>query len=230
MADHATGILKRSGGGALLVNAVAPAQGAVRVPARLVQQFALVEGATVGGPVRQARQGRELATVETVCGLTPEAYRQRPRFSGLIALDPSERFNLGATGDVGMRAVDLLERLARLTRAFDLRGSRTGRSLSGGIDAGALELPRRFLGLARNVEHGASVTILATVLVDTGSRQDQLIYEELKSTGNSEIVLDRALAEARLFPAIDVHRSGTRKEERLYSEVEMAGLVALRSA
>src|SRR5438034_34070 len=102
MAEYATGILKRSGGGALLVNAVAPAQGAVRVPARLVQQFALVEGATVGGNVRQGRQGRELATVETVCGLTPEAYHKRPRFSDLIALDPSERFKLGATGGAGM--------------------------------------------------------------------------------------------------------------------------------
>src|SRR5207237_10672824 len=98
---------------------------------------------------------------------------------------------------------------ARIAGALDLGGSSTRRTLSGGRDAGALELPRRFLGLARSVEHGGSGTILATVLVDTGSRQDQLIYEELKSTGNSEIVLDRALDEARLFPPIDVTPHGT---------------------
>ena len=91
-----------------------------------------------------------------------------------------------------------------------------------------LEIPRRFFGLARNVENGGSVTLLATVLVSTGSRMDDLIYEEFKSTGNSEIVLDRGLAQEQLFPAIDVHRTGTRKEERLYSAADMTHLSALR--
>ena len=116
----------------------------------------------------------------------------------------------------------LLDSLTRLARAFNLRSSGAGRSLSGGMDAAALEIPRRFFGLARNVENGGSVTLLATVLVSTGSRMDDLIYEEFKSTGNSEIVLDRGLAQEQLFPAIDVHRTGTRKEERLYAAAEMA--------
>jgi transcription termination factor Rho len=96
------------------------------------------------------------------------------------------------------------------------------------MDAAALEIPRRFFGLARNVENGGSVTLLATVLVSTGSRMDDLIYEEFKSTGNSEIVLDRGLAQEQLFPAIDVHRTGTRREERMYGAAEMAHLASLR--
>jgi len=130
--------------------------------------------------------------------------------------------------ECGNDIVVLLDSLTRLARAFNLRSSGAGRSLSGGMDAAALEIPRRFFGLARNVENGGSVTLLATVLVSTGSRMDDLIYEEFKSTGNSEIVLDRALAQEQLYPAIDVHRTGTRKEERLYDAAEMAHLAALR--
>jgi transcription termination factor Rho len=320
------------------------------VPAQLVQDYALVEGASVSGPVVLGRQGRELAGVEAVCGLSPAAYRARTPFAQLVAVDPGERFDLGVAGDIAMRAVDLLapigkgtrglivappkagkttlleqiarairagepeariivlliderpeeltyfrrtveaevfasssdqspgehaalaelmlahirtelecgnevvvllDSLTRLTRAFNLRtgdpgrssagrgagrGAErpaprpSGRSLSGGIDAAALEIPRRFFGLARNIENGGSVTIIATVLIDTGSRMDQLIYEEFKSTGNSEIVLDRALAQEHIFPAVDVHSSGTRKEERLYSLPEMSGITALRRA
>jgi transcription termination factor Rho len=132
--------------------------------------------------------------------------------------------------ECGNEIVVLLDSLTRLVRAFNLRGSGPGRSLSGGIDASALEVPRRFFGLARNVENGGSVTLLATALIETGSRMDQVIYEEFKSTGNSEIVLDRALAEERIFPAINVHETGTRKEERLYSPAQMTRLAALRRA
>jgi transcription termination factor Rho len=96
------------------------------------------------------------------------------------------------------------------------------------MEVGALETPRRFFGMARNIENGGSVTIIATVLVDTGSRMDQLIYEEFKGTGNSEIVLDRSLAESRIFPAINIPASGTRKEEILYSEQDMKKLTMLR--
>ena len=124
--------------------------------------------------------------------------------------------------ECGSDIVVLLDSLTRLARAFNLSSSGAGRSLSGGMDAAALEIPRRFFGLARNVENGGSVTMLATVLVATGSRMDEVIFEEFKSTGNSEIVLDRGLAQEQLFPAIDVHRTGTRKEERLYSAAEMA--------
>ncbi|MGE5602260.1 MAG: transcription termination factor Rho [Nitrososphaerales archaeon] len=334
MAEPASGILRRGRPGRgrdgfVLVNAVQPAAGDVFVPPRLVQQYALVEGATVAGPLRAGREGRELAGVETVCGVSPAAYRSRPPFEKLIAIDPTERFNLAASGDIAMRAVDLLapigrgtrglivappkagkttmlegiarairadrpaarivvllvderpeeltyfrrnvaaevfasssdqspaehtslaefllahirvelecgndivvllDSLTRLARAFNLGSRGSGRSLSGGMDAASLVIPRRFFGAARNVEDGGSVTLLATSLIDTGSRMDQLIYEELKSTGNSEIVLDRDLAQEQIFPAIDVHRTGTRKEERLYTEAEMAGVQRLRRA
>jgi transcription termination factor Rho len=130
--------------------------------------------------------------------------------------------------ECGRDVVVLLDSLTRLARAFNLGGKGTGRSLSGGLDASALEIPRRFFGLARNVEHGGSVTILGTILVDTGSRMDQLIFEELKATGNSEIVLDRALAQAYIFPAINIQASGTRHEEHLYAEDAIARVRALR--
>jgi transcription termination factor Rho len=100
--------------------------------------------------------------------------------------------------------------------------------MSGGMEAGAMEIPRRFFGLARNIENGGSVTIMATALVDTGSRMDQLIFEEFKGTGNSEIVLDRSLAEARIFPAINIPASGTRKEDLLYPPDEMVRIATLR--
>ena len=269
------------------------------MPPRLIEEFALVEGASVTGPVAQGRSGRELAGVTAVCGLPPAAYRARTPFAQLVAVDPTERFHLGAGGDVAMRAVDLLapigkgtrglivappkagkttvleqiarairaerpaarivvlliderpeeltyfrrtvaaevfasssdqspaehtalaelllahirtelecgndivvllDSLTRLARAFNLRSSGAGRSLSGGMDASALEIPRRFFGLARNVENGGSVTLLATVLVSTGSRMDDLIYEEFKSTGNSEIVLDRGAGSGAALP------------------------------
>lgn len=327
MSDIGSGILSGGRGGMRLVNAVQPAAGDISVSAQLIQEHGLVEGATVTGPVQQGRAGRELMEVASVCGLSPAAFRARTPFTQLVAVDPNERFNLGAGGDVAMRAVDLLapigrgtrglivappkagkttlleqvarairaerpaarivvlliderpeeltyfrrtvaaevfasssdqspvehtalaelllahirtelecgndivvllDSLTRLARAFNRRSSGSGRSLSGGMDAAALETPRRFFGLARNIENGGSVTILATALIETGSRMDQLIYEEFKSTGNSEIVLDRDLAQAQLYPAIEVHRTGTRKEERLVSATDMAHLVTLR--
>jgi len=299
----------------------------VTVPARLVREHKLVEGATVAGPARQGKPGLELTAVESVCGLEPTAFQARKPLASLVAIDPTQRFELGITGDPSTRIVDLiapigrgtrglivsppkagktmlleqiargirasapegrivvlliderpeevtyfrravaaevfasssdqsvkehielselmlahartelecgrhvvvlLDSLTRLVRAFNRQGAGTGRTLSGGLDAGATDIPRRFFGLARNIENGGSVTLIATVLVDTNSRMDQLIYEEFKGTGNSEIMLDRALAEARLFPAINVRASGTRKEERLYSSQDYARLVQLR--
>ena len=121
----------------------------------------------------------------------------------------------------------LLDSMTRMVRAFNLkRGS--GRTLSGGLDAGALEIPRRFFGLARNIENGGSITIMATTLVDTGSRMDQLIFEEFKGTGNNEIVLDRSLAQAYIFPAINLSASGTRKDHLLYNHAEIQRLTRLR--
>jgi transcription termination factor Rho len=130
--------------------------------------------------------------------------------------------------ECGRDIVLLVDSITRLARAFNLHGAGSGRTMSGGLDAKALEIPRRLFGLARNIENGGSVTVIATALVDTGSRMDEHIFEEFKSTGNSEIVLDRSLAEARLFPAINVLASGTRKEELLYTDEEMRRLVKLR--
>ncbi|MCD6548132.1 MAG: transcription termination factor Rho, partial [Thermodesulfobacterium sp.] len=111
--------------------------------------------------------------------------------------------------------VILLDSLTRLTRAYNVVVPSSGKLLSGGIDANALHKPKRFFGAARNIEEGGSLTIIATCLIDTGSRMDEVIFEEFKGTGNMEIVLDRRLADRRIWPAIDIHLSGTRKEELL---------------
>jgi transcription termination factor Rho len=330
MARTNSGILKLAGSKAGILYNPAKATHAVVVPAKLIREYDLPQGAMVAGPAREGSSGLELEDVETVCGLKLEAFQQRTRFDQLVAINPSERFDLAATGETSMRIVDLvapigkgtrglivappkagktvlleqighaigaissetrlimlliderpeevthfrraiagsevfasssdqpvkehidltelmlahirtelecgrdvvvlLDGLTRLVRAFNLKGTRSGRSrtLSGGLDAGAFDIPRRFFGVARNIESGGSVTILATVLVDTGSRMDQFIYEELKGTGNSEIVLDRSLAETYIFPAINVAASGTRREDQLYTPEESAALTRLR--
>ena len=297
------------------------------VPASLVRQFGLVDGAAVTGEARHTRQGFQLEQVTTIAGGTPAEFRARPTFARLVAVDPYERFDLGINGDLSMRAIDLVapigkgtrglivappkagktiilqqiaaaihandpdirvvlfllderpeevthfrrsvpgqvlassndqssrdhvtlaeltlahirtelemghdvvilvDSLTRMARAFNLQGAGSRRTLTGGVDAAALEMPRRFFGLARKIERGGSVTVIATALVGTGSAMDDLIFEEFKSTGNSEIVLDRELAEARIFPAIDLLASGTRREELLYGEEELAKLATLR--
>ena len=330
MPDKTSGILKRSQKGAfVLYNPVKPTGAVITVPAQLVEQHKLAEGAALTGQMQLGRQGPELITVDTICGLKPAAFQKRKPFAELVPIDPSERFNLSVEGDSSMRIVDLfapiakgtrglivappkagktmliekiakaihvgdpktriialliderpeevtyfrrmvsaevfasssdqkvqehlslselmlahirielecghhvvvlLDSMTRLVRAFNLKGGGTGRTLSGGVEAGSLEIPRRFFGLARNVEKGGSVTIIASMLVDTGSRMDQLIYEEFKATGNSEIVLDRTLAEARIFPAINLASSSTRKAERLYSPEVNRRLNYLRRA
>jgi len=297
------------------------------VPAAMIRDYQLPEGALVEGPARSGSGGLTLAGVDGISGLTPEAFAQRRGFDGLIPIDPNARFDFGAMPDTTLRAMDLiapigkgtrglivappkagkttllsklatgvaasapearvivlliderpeevtyfrraagaeviasssdqptrehlallelmlahirvelecgrdvvviLDSLTRLARAFNLGSAGRGRSLSGGLEAGALEIPRRFFGLARNIEGGGSVTIIASILVDTGSRLDQVVFEELKATGNSELVLDRSLAEARIFPAINIQSSGTRREELLYPPDEMARLRTLR--
>lgn len=130
--------------------------------------------------------------------------------------------------ECGNDVVVLVDSLTRMGRAFNQRGTRTGRTMSGGLETGALEIPRRFFGLARAVEDGGSVTILATALVDTGSRMDEMIFEEFKGTGNSEIILERSLAERAVFPAINIRASGTRKEERLFDPEEYSLMTDLR--
>ncbi len=112
----------------------------------------------------------------------------------------------------------LLDSITRLARASNLTVNPSGRTLSGGLDPSALYRPKRFIGAARNIEEGGSLTVIATCLVETGSRMDDAIFEEFKATGNMELVLDRNLAERRIFPAIDIKRSGTRHEELLFDE------------
>lgn len=128
----------------------------------------------------------------------------------------------------GQDVVILLDSLTRLTRAYNLVIPPTGRTLSGGMDPGALHKPKRFFGAARNIENGGSLTIIATALVETGSRLDDIVYEEFKGTGNMEIHLDRKLSEKRIFPAIDIYKSGTRREDLLLSKQELDGVYMLR--
>lgn len=130
--------------------------------------------------------------------------------------------------EMGKDVVILMDSLTRLARAYNLTISPTGRSLSGGLDPGALYGPKNFFGAARNIREGGSLTIIATALVDTGSRMDEVIFEEFKGTGNMELVLDRKLAERRVYPAIDIYKSATRKEELLLDERELELSVGLR--
>ncbi len=129
----------------------------------------------------------------------------------------------------GKDVVILLDSITRLARAYNSTMPHSGRILSGGVDSKALQKPKRFFGAARNVEDGGSLTIIATALVDTGSRMDEVIFEEFKGTGNMELILDRHIADKRIFPAIDLNRSGTRKEELLLSEVELNRVFLLRN-
>ena len=126
--------------------------------------------------------------------------------------------------------VILLDSITRLARAYNLTSTSTGRTLSGGLDPNALHKPKKFFGAARNIENGGSLTILATALVDTGSRMDDVIFEEFKGTGNMEIHLDRRMQERRIFPAIDIYKSGTRKEELLLNQQELECVWTIRRA
>jgi transcription termination factor Rho len=121
----------------------------------------------------------------------------------------------------GKDVVILLDSITRLARAYNTIVPPSGKVLSGGVDSNALQRPKRFFGAARNVEEGGSLTIIATALVETGSRMDEVIFEEFKGTGNSEIVLDRKLTDKRIFPSLDINRSGTRKEELLVPKEEL---------
>lgn len=331
MADTVSGVLKFTGkqGGVLRdpLFSFRKQPGEVTVPVGLIKRYGLVEGAAITGPVRNVRSGPMLSAVESISGLTPEAFHARKPYKTLTAIDPCERFNLAASGETSMRVVDLVapmgkgtrglivspskagktrlleeiakaihgddpetriivlliderpeevtyfrraveaevfssssdqelyehlelaemtlaharvdleggrdvvvlvDSLTRMGRVFNHKGSGSRQTLSGGLGAGALEIPRRFFGLARNIEGGGSITIIATALVDTGSRMDQLIFEEFKGTGNSEIILERSLAEVHIFPAININASGTRKEELLYSEDETRRIAKMR--
>jgi transcription termination factor Rho len=132
--------------------------------------------------------------------------------------------------ETGKDVVILLDSITRLARAFNTVQPHSGKILTGGVDAHSLHKPKRFFGAARNVEHGGSLTIIATALIETGSRMDEVIFEEFKGTGNMELVLDRRLADRRTYPAIDVVRSGTRKEDLLFHPEELEKIYLLRQA
>ena len=150
--------------------------------------------------------------------------------------DPHHHVNVAEmTGEMARRQVEngkdviiLLDSITRLARAYNTVQPHSGKILTGGVDALALHRPKRFFGAARNIEHGGSLTILATALIDTGSRMDEVIFEEFKGTGNMELVLDRGLADKRIFPAIDIEKSGTRKEDLLLDPLELEKTWALR--
>ena len=151
-----------------------------------------------------------------------EAPENHTRVSEMV-LDRAQRLV-----EQGKDVVVLLDSITRLARAYNLVIPPTGRSLSGGLDPGALHKPKRFFGAARNIENGGSLTIIATALVETGSRMDDIIFEEFKGTGNMELHLDRKLSDRRIFPAIDMFKSGTRREELLLDERELEGALKIR--
>ena len=130
--------------------------------------------------------------------------------------------------EYGRDVVILLDSITRLGRAYNTEVPHSGRILSGGVDASALQKPKRFFGAARNIEEGGSLTIIATALIETGSRMDEVIFEEFKGTGNSEIILDRKLSDKRTWPSIDITKSGTRKEELLVDKGTLSKMWVLR--
>ena len=132
--------------------------------------------------------------------------------------------------EVGKDVVILLDSITRLARAYNTATPSSGKVLSGGVDANALHKPKRFFGAARNIEDGGSLTIVATALIDTGSRRDDVIFEEFKGTGNSEMVLDRSISDRRIYPALNILKSGTRKDELLISPENLARIWAIRNA
>ena len=336
MADTITGILKNINKQQLVIRTAERSYRAepseVIVQPDITRRLGLTKGAIVTAQIELKKGKRKLVSIDSVGGMKPEAFRKRPRFTDLVAIDPHERFDLGVSGQESMRIVDLIapigkgtrqlivsppkagktilleqivlairqcspesriivllvderpeevthfrrsvegaevvastsdhsadehaelaelmlahiqtelecgreivlliDSLTRMGRAFNNRGRQRGaprrQTMSGGLEAGILEIPRRLFGLARKIENGGSATIIATCLINTGSRMDQLIFEEFKGTGNSEIVLDRTLAEARIFPSIDIPASGTRKEAKLYSDDDTRGIATLR--
>jgi len=130
--------------------------------------------------------------------------------------------------EMGQHVVILLDSITRLARAYNLSIPSSGRTLTGGFDPAALYPPKKFFGAARNIEKGGSLTIIGTCLIDTGSKMDDLVYEEFKGTGNMELHLSRSLAERRIFPAIDIQRSGTRQEQLLYAKTDYPKIATMR--
>lgn len=167
---------------------------------------------------------RSLKRSEVIYSTFDEETRHHVKVASMV-IERAKRL-----AESGKDVVILLDSITRLARAYNMEVPSSGRTLSGGLDPGALHPPKKFFGTARNIEEGGSVTILATALVDTGSRMDDVIYEEFKGTGNMELHLDRQLSERRIFPAIDLNKSGTRREDLLLTPEEYQVMFMLRRA
>ncbi|MDR1433350.1 MAG: transcription termination factor Rho [Puniceicoccales bacterium] len=167
---------------------------------------------------------RQVASAEIISSTFDESAENHVHAADMV-IDKARRHV-----EAGKHVIILLDSITRLARAHNTEQPSSGKLLSGGVDANALQAPKRFFGAARNIEGGGSLTILATALVETGSRMDEVIFEEFKGTGNMELHLDRALVDRRMFPALNIEKSGTRKEELLYHPDEMEKVYALRRA
>ena len=159
---------------------------------------------------------------EVIASTFDEPAEKHVKVSG-IALQKAKRLV-----ECGHDVVILLDSITRVARAYNSVHGGSGRTMTGGVDARALEIPRKMFAAARKIEEGGSLTIIATALVDTGSRMDELIFQEFKGTGNMELILDRKLSDRRLFPAIDIPKSGTRKEEKLFAGKHLEAIRKLR--
>src|SRR5438105_3154657 len=197
-----------------------------------IRRLGLRTGLVVEGPIRLPIEGQEnfaLMQVEAVNGHPPEEKTRPTVFEDLTPLHPDKRLILETTAEEwSTRVIDLITPIGKGQRGLIVSQPRGGKLLSGGLDSNAMQKPKRFFGAARNIEEGGSLTILATALIDTGSRMDEVIFEEFKGTGNMELHLDRRLVDKRVWPAIDINRSGTRKEEMLMHPDEVERVRMLR--
>ena len=171
--------------------------------------------------IKEAIEGKNVEVIYSTFDELPEHHK---RVSEMV-IERAKRLV-----EHGKDVMILLDSITRLARAYNLTVSPSGRTLSGGLDPAALHMPKRFFGAARNMRGGGSLTILATALVETGSRMDDVVYEEFKGTGNMELVLDRRLSEKRMFPAIDIPKSGTRREDLLLTKEEQEAVDSMRRA
>ncbi|MCR5356295.1 MAG: transcription termination factor Rho [Lachnospiraceae bacterium] len=171
--------------------------------------------------IKEAIEGKNVEVIYSTFDELPEHHK---RVSEMV-IERAKRLVEG-----GQDVIILLDSITRLTRAYNMTVPPSGRTLSGGLDPAALHMPKRFFGAARNMREGGSLTILATALIETGSKMDDVVYEEFKGTGNMEMVLDRKLSEKRVFPAIDIPKSGTRREDLLLDQEELEAINIIRKA
>ena len=171
--------------------------------------------------IKEAIEGDQVEVIYSTFDELPEHHK---RVSEMV-IERAKRLV-----EYGKDVTILLDSITRLTRAYNLTVPPSGRTLSGGLDPAALHMPKRFFGAARNMREGGSLTILATALIDTGSKMDDVVYEEFKGTGNMEMVLDRKLSEKRIFPAIDIPKSSTRREDLLLTQTELDATNIIRKA